>query len=62
MAAMIVFTPNCPSEGDISRLECTERVKIQSDKKRLFKKEIKSHNYDKSGNNDILCHNYEIKD
>ncbi len=23
MAAMIVFTPKCPSEGDISRLECT---------------------------------------
>ncbi len=23
MAAMIVFTPNCPPKGDISRLECT---------------------------------------
>ncbi len=24
MAAMIVFTPKCPSEGDMSRLERTE--------------------------------------
>ncbi len=24
MAAMIVFTPKCPSEGDISRLERTD--------------------------------------
>ncbi len=23
MAAMIVFTPKCPLEGDVSRLECT---------------------------------------
>ncbi len=25
MAAMIVFALKCPSEGDISRLECTDR-------------------------------------
>lgn len=28
MAALIVFTPKCPLEGDISCLECTARLLI----------------------------------
>ncbi len=27
MAAMIVFTPKCPSKGDISHLECTDSLR-----------------------------------
>ncbi len=30
LAGMIVFTPKCPSEGDISRLERTDRVLLRS--------------------------------
>ncbi len=28
MAAMIVFTPKCPSKGDISHLECTQNISV----------------------------------